>query len=102
MENDPDLRTEITQLRAQMQQLQKISTENNFILRRIRFWGRISFWAKVLIWGLVLIAPLIIYSYIAPFTKVLPGGTSSSTDATGTSLFGIPSPTELVKSVQNK
>ena len=79
--------------RKEFDELRDLVKENNLFLHNMRKWGRIAFWSKVVIWTLVLGVPLLLLSYFAPFLNVLPG--ASGTSATGTSLFGLPSPTEL-------
>jgi hypothetical protein len=91
--------------RAEFEQLQKLIAgnnaliqDNNRILHSMRKWGRIAFAAKVLLWAAVLLVPVLLYPYIAPKLSQLtffPITTSSSTNLTGSSIFGYPSPTEI-------
>ncbi|MBA3789391.1 hypothetical protein H0X32_03290 [Patescibacteria group bacterium] len=77
----------------------KVANENNHILHRMQYWGRVAFWAKVLIWVVVLALPFLLYTRFAPFLNILPGGIGGSTNASSTSLFGFPSPTEFQKTI---
>jgi predicted MFS family arabinose efflux permease len=97
MEGESDIRAEIAKLRESLEQTQKIVGDNNRILIQMRFWGRIAFAAKIVIWAIVLISPFVIISYLSPFLKALPGNSSS---ASSTSLFGYPTPTEVLNNVK--
>src|ERR1700722_20327734 len=88
-------RAEFDELQKLLNQNLKLSEDNNYILHRMRKVWRIAFAVKVLIWGIVLLVPVLLYPYLEAHVPGIPLlGTATSTNS-ASSLFGLPSPTEI-------
>lgn len=91
------------ELKNLLRQNLEVARENNEILKRMVKMGRIAFWFKVIIWVIVLALPILLIPYILPLVRGfevlngVPGVTSTSSTS---SLFGLPSPTEVQHAIE--
>ena len=78
-----------------------LAKDNHRILRSIRRSQRISFFSTVLVWVIVLALPLYLYqAYLAPTISKISELSGVSTTTT-TSLFGLPTSTEVGKVINS-
>jgi hypothetical protein len=96
MDSSPESTTSLSEIRTLLEQQLALVKDSNKIIHDMRKWGRVAFAVKVVAWTVVLILPVLLLPYLSPWLNLLPGGLGGGTTASSTSLFGFPSPAEIL------
>jgi hypothetical protein len=66
-DNNEEIETEIQELKEEIEDLAKITKDNNTVLRRIQQQGRLSLFVNILYWMVIIGSMFGAYYYLQPF-----------------------------------